>query len=122
MVFGTFHRIRASLADSASPPALCCSAWPRHATAIAVFLFFLFSFFPVALTFPLYLGFALYFDFRRLRFWVSDVSFGCCGFFWEGFSGFLVGFGSLSGWGALRANLGVFREGFDRGIQLLFGI
>jgi hypothetical protein len=57
----------------------------------------LFFFFPVPLAFPLYVGFAFYFDFRWLRFWVSHVGFGGfvgLGCFWGRF-GCLTGASSV---------------------------
>jgi hypothetical protein len=62
--------------------------------AVAVF------FFLVTLAFPLYFGFAFYFGFHQLGFWVLHM-----GFFWGGgCSGFLVG---LLGCDAFVAGLGV---------------
>jgi hypothetical protein len=46
---------------------------------------------------------------------------GVVGVFWEGFLGFLVGFGSFLGCGDLGADLSVFGEGFDRGFNCFLG-
>jgi hypothetical protein len=57
-----------------------------------------------------------------------DSGFGCLtwvlgvvGVFWEGFSGFLFGFGVWLGWGALEVDLGVFGDGFDGGFNYFLG-
>jgi hypothetical protein len=77
-VFGTLSP-RTRLSDGFSGKfyaAPVCLAPRATATAVG------FAFFGrVFLTFPLYFGFASYFGFCRLRFWVSHVGFGVVGVF-----------------------------------------
>jgi hypothetical protein len=77
---------------------------PR-ATAIAVG-FAVFG--RVFLTLPLYFGFAFYFGFRWLKFWVSYVGFGFVGVFSvRVVRDFWWVLGGLLGWGTFGAGLGV---------------
>lgn len=66
---------------------------------------------PVALAFPLYSGFAFYFNFCQLGFWVSHVGFGFVGVFLGGLFGVSSGFWEVCWvwvlWGIFGASLGV---------------